>query len=349
MVDICIRMGPKKEAPKAGGGEVVEGEDPTVLLKNYQTQSKLVGLPTHSGLVSALSGVNAEGETVPLKQILVDDTETSLVLGSGGTRVLMQAILGSGSAMKGGPFKLVESIRLWRSKCSDDGAAAIAEVLRLGGGDVKIAYLELLDNNIGHRGALALGTSLSQGNNLSLLTLKLDYNSTFGTEGLKNLCRGLRTNISMKQLHVMYCKIDEEGGKYLAEVLGSSKSALELLNVGGNKLGGKGLSYLCSGLIENQRLEKLQLNDNYIDENPEDLDGLAALRDCIMTPTVAVTSIDLLFNRIGEPGANVLLPAFSDPNCKISEFLVDSSLPLDLFEQIFKSGGGGKKKKGKKK
>ena len=47
-------MGPKKEAPKGGaGGEVVEGEDPAVLLKNYQTQSKLVGLPTHSGLVSA--------------------------------------------------------------------------------------------------------------------------------------------------------------------------------------------------------------------------------------------------------------------------------------------------------
>ena len=31
----------------------------------------------------------------------------------------------------------------------DDGAAAIAEVLRLGGADVKIAFLELLDDNIG--------------------------------------------------------------------------------------------------------------------------------------------------------------------------------------------------------
>ena len=343
-------MGPKKEAPKGGaGGEVAEGEDPAVLLKNYQTQSKLVGIPTHAGLMTALSGVNAEGEVVPLKQILVDDTETSIPLGPGGTRVLMQAILGSGSGMKGGPFKLVESIRIWRSKCSDDGAAAIAEVLRVGGGDVKIAYLELLDNNIGPRGALALGTSLSKGNNLSLLTLKLDYNGTLGSEGLNNLCRGLRTNISMKQLHLQYCKIDEEGGRHLGEVLSSTKSALELLNIGGNKLGGKGLRYLCAGLIENQRLEKLLINDNYIDENPEDLDGLAMLRECMMTPTVAVTSINLLFNRIGEAGANVLLPAFTDPNCKVSEFLVDSSLPMELFEQIFKSGGGGKKKKGKKK
>jgi hypothetical protein len=39
---------------------------------------------------------------------------------------------------------------------------------------VKIAYLELLDNNIGPRGGSALGSALSQGNNISLQTLKLD-------------------------------------------------------------------------------------------------------------------------------------------------------------------------------
>lgn len=48
---------------------------------------------------------------------------------------------------------------------------------------MKISYLELLDNKIGPRGALALGTSLSQFNNLSLLTLKLDYNATLALEG----------------------------------------------------------------------------------------------------------------------------------------------------------------------
>jgi hypothetical protein len=58
-----------------------------------------------------------------------------------------------------------------------------AEVLRQGGAEVKIAFLELLDDKIGPRGALALGTSLSQSNNLSLLTLKLDYNSMLGLEG----------------------------------------------------------------------------------------------------------------------------------------------------------------------
>ena len=60
-----------------------------------------------------------------------------------------------------------------------------AEVLRLGGADVQLTYLELLDNNIGPKGANALGQSLSYGHNLSLMTLKLDYNSTLGVEGKK--------------------------------------------------------------------------------------------------------------------------------------------------------------------
>ena len=72
---------------------------------------------------------------------------------------------------------------MWKADCADDGAASVAEVLRLGGADVKLSYLELLDCNVGPRGANALGYSLSRGNNLSLLTLKLDYNKTFGDEG----------------------------------------------------------------------------------------------------------------------------------------------------------------------
>lgn len=56
-------------------------------------------------------------------------------------------------------------------------------MLRLGGADVAISYLELLDNNVGWKGANALGISLSYGHNISLLTLKLDYNHTLGDDG----------------------------------------------------------------------------------------------------------------------------------------------------------------------
>jgi hypothetical protein len=59
---------------------------------------------------------------------------------------------------------------------------------------VKLLFLELLDDNIGPRGALALGTALSQGNNLSLLTLKLDYNSTLGSQGSHSTRYGFHDN-----------------------------------------------------------------------------------------------------------------------------------------------------------
>lgn len=44
----------------------------------------------------------------------------------------------------------------------------------------------------------ALGTALSFGNNKSLVNLKLDYNATIGHEGATLLCRGLRTNSTLK-------------------------------------------------------------------------------------------------------------------------------------------------------
>lgn len=122
--------------------------------------------------------------------------------------------MGSGVGMKGGPYKCLKNIRIWRSNINDDGAAAIAEVLRLGGADVPLLYLELIDDNIGPLGAMALGKSLSRGNNLSLLTIKLDYNSTLGTQGLINLCTGIRSNVTLKQLHACYCKISSEGSKF---------------------------------------------------------------------------------------------------------------------------------------
>lgn len=37
----------------------------------------------------------------------------------------MTALMGTGPGMKGGPYKLIKSVRLWRANCGDDGVAAI--------------------------------------------------------------------------------------------------------------------------------------------------------------------------------------------------------------------------------
>lgn len=161
---------------------------------------------------------------------------------------------------------------------------------------------------------------------------------------------------STRQLHLSYCGITEEGGEALSDVLENSRSILEVLNLNGNKLKGLGLAKLCKGLNENTALQKLMLADNNIDQEEDDLAALELFRDCLLNKSLNVTSVDLMWNRIGEAGAMVLLPALGPENTKITEFLVDLTLPMPLFEQIFRKGGaGGKKgkkgkgKKGKKK
>ena len=86
--------------------------------------------------------------------------------------------------------------------------------------------------------------------------------------------------------------------------------------------------------------------------------------DCLLQPASALTHVDLLFNRIGmikcfvnfflynrdcvgNDGASILKPALGPENKKVVEFLVDISIDLEVFKEIFRRDAGGKKKKGK--
>ena len=106
-------------------------------------------------------------------------------------------------------YKQLQELRVWRSNIGDDGASSLAELLRLGGAEIQLQYLELTDNNITASGAFALGRSLSCMMNRSLLTLSLDYNMSLKSEGVAALCMGLRTNSTLKKLSLQYCDICE--------------------------------------------------------------------------------------------------------------------------------------------
>lgn len=341
-------MGPKKPPPKkdgkkgAAGADGDEPVDPAAILQQYQKFSRTIGLTPHICVSRAF-----EPDALESGDLFIDGSIGSF--GPGGTRALLTSIMNMGPGMKGKPINIFSSLRFWKCNIGDDGANSVAEVLRLGGADVIITYLEILDDIIGPKGALALGHSLSFGQNLSLQILKLDYNAHFGIEGLYNLCRGIRTNSVLRELHLSYCQIGSDGGQSISDVIANSKSALEILNLSGNQLGGKGLSYLCQGLNVNTRLEKLYLADNQIDQNDDDLIALKEFNDCLLGPACNLNSIDLRCNRIGAQGASLLLTALAPERDRIKEFLVDVTLPLELFEQIFRSVGAGKKKKGGKK
>ena len=86
--------------------------------------TRTIGLPINKVMERNLN--DEEKYPHPVEQLLIDDEFGPL--GPGGTRAVMTAIMGNGAGMKGGPYKRLRSIRIWRSNCSDDGAAAIVRI-----------------------------------------------------------------------------------------------------------------------------------------------------------------------------------------------------------------------------
>jgi len=343
----------KKDGGKKASAEPDPGEDPETFLSQYQKFCKLTAIPPSEQVLRTLTDEEKKEEFLATNQLVLhpDDPRDpdAIRLGPGGIRAIATAILGTAPGMI--PYKGVKSMRVWWSNIGDDGACAIAELLRLGGAEVQLNYLELWDDNIGPRGALALGRSLMVGNNRSLLTLKLDYNRTLGTEGVAALCRGLRTNSTLKQLHLPFCDIDEHGAAPIADMLSYAKLGLTLLNLRGNHLGDGGLSILCGGLARAVKLEELCLADNGIgsDSTPERLEALRIFSEVLMT-SQALCRVDLNHNRLCTEAAEALVPALAPENARIKLFTVDPDLPPELFDKLNredKGKKGGKKKKKK--
>ncbi|GMH92453.1 hypothetical protein TL16_g12351 [Triparma laevis f. inornata] len=353
-------MGPKKK--DGGKKKAKESDEPGQkaedLLSTYTAFVKKIGLPSNLEVVSALSN---EENPFKGKQIIIDGgdaSKTSQPLGPGGCRALATAIMGVGQGMPKHPetgsnllYKPLQELRIWGANIGDDGASSIAELLRLGGAEIQLQYLELTNNEITEVGGFALGRSLSCMMNMSLITLALDYNMSFGSEGVAALCLGLRTNSTLKKLSLKYCNLDGDAGGPLGEVLAFTRSGLNILDIQGNHVGGKGLLDMCPGLQRNKSLTQLVLADNDISEAEVDNESLKKFAEVLLIhPTL--TSVNLLYNRFGGAG-EYLVPAVdpaSGGNKNITEFRVDASLHDELYEKLNKMGGGGKKgKKGKKK
>lgn len=340
-----------------------QGKDPAVLLASYKKACVTIGLPpppNNDPVVVALKP--AENENYG-KQIVIcaeDGESDDNLLGPGQCRALAVAISGRGYGLPvtetGEPivFTLATDLRICRSRLSDDGAVALAELLRLGAKELNISFLELMDCKIGHRGAFALGRSLSCATNTTLTSLRLDHNSGLKSEGISLLCLGLRTNSTLKSLSVQYCDIDSDGAEGIAEMLSFKKSVITSLNLTGNKFGGKGLATLSSkGLPQNSSLVELVVADNGIRSTADDVSALDIFGHNVAAHP-SLTTIDLMHNYIGDEGGRALLPSLQD-NKRVHTIKIEPKSVLDeaIFNALNRCSsstkGKGKKKKGGKK
>lgn len=302
--------------------------------------------PNQKVVDSICPPLDGNADPVELTQLILDNSDGPL--GPGGTRALTCALLGDGPGLLGGPFRVLKTIRIWRCNIGDDGAVAIADYLVKGGVDIAVSYLELMDNNIGARGCAALGEALNCAPNKpsKIVSLKLDYNSTIGCEGAAALCLGLRSNTVLKQLHMPYCNVGPEGARAFAQAMSFPTSTTYFLNLQGNKIGCPGLKHIADGLRRAKALQQLNIADNCIAGDVESLSHFAKA----LLVNQSLTNVDMLFNKIGYQGALALQPALTKENQRIKSFHVDSTLPTEIFQTLYREAKKEKKgKKGKKK
>ena len=360
------KKGESKKQTRGDNDDDGQGKDPAILLASYKKVCVTIGLspsPNDPVIVALKPKADASENENHGKQIVIcakDGESDDSLLGPGRCRALAVAISGRGCGLPvteaGEPiiFTLLTDLRICRSRIGDDGTVALAELLRLGAKELNISFLELMDCKISHRGASALGRSLSCATNTTLTSLRLDHNSDLRSEGISAICKGLGTNSTLTSLSVQYCNIDSDGATSIAEMLSFKRSALTSLNLTGNKLGALGLTTLSSqGLPQNSSLVELVVADNGIRSTADDVSALGTFGKAVSAhPTL--TTIDLMLNYIGDDGGQALLLSLQD-NKRVHTIKIEPKSVLDeaIFNALNRSSsstkGKGKKKKGGKK
>uniref|UniRef100_H3GDY2 Uncharacterized protein n=1 Tax=Phytophthora ramorum TaxID=164328 RepID=H3GDY2_PHYRM len=163
------------------------------------------------------------------------------------------------------------------------------------------------------------------------------------------------SGVNIAYLELLDCGIGEDGCRALADVLSQQKApGLLTLNLDYNlDVGDAGVSVLVGGLFNNTALKQLHLD--YCGVGPEgciklaqlNIEALTAFRDGLLR-SKALANVDFTFNLIEPEGANILMPALAPENSKLLSFLVDASLPGDIFQQLNRARKAEGKKKGKK-
>ena len=186
-------MGKKKGGAKKkkGGAPPIPSATSEEFLKNYSLACKLYGTEPSDCIKK---GMETE-EGTPKPYLFIDEE-----VGPAGVRAATHAVAGNHPDMKGGMFTGFTSMNFVRCNAQPDGAAGIAEVLRIGGPNMPLTSLLLCDSRIGERGCSVLGASLGYGANNTLTKLKLQYDETISDRGASVLCRSLRMNGTFEKI-----------------------------------------------------------------------------------------------------------------------------------------------------
>jgi len=172
----------------------------------------------------------------------------------------------------------------------------------------------------------------------SLVSLILDFNSSIGCDGFAALCNGLRLNSSLKRLSVRHCGIGCSGVSDLCKILSYPQTAIRILDLEGNNLGGLGLSTISECLSKNDTLLELGVADNNIGSTEADVNALYHF-GVVLSNHKSLTSLNLIWNSIGPDGAMSLMNGIGKSKNIIS-LRIDTNLNSKLYDSIYRCSKG---------
>jgi len=138
------------------------------------------------------------------------------------------------------------------------GINFIVDALRAGS---KIKSLSLRNTSIGKVGVQTLSRGLYENECLKILDLG---SNSITYESFIDLCNSLNNN-KIKTLRLRNNLLKDEGAKYFAEniLTKGSKSCLTNFDFSACKIYDQGLIYLLNGLMDNEKINWINLRDNY--------------------------------------------------------------------------------------
>jgi Leucine Rich repeat len=251
-------------------------------------------------------------------------------------------------ALRDTKYMHVKSIRCWKSGTEDEGVRSICQYMRA---TSTVLTLELMECLMTSLSCEFLGRLLSPESSNPLLILRIDHND-IGNTGAFNIARGLAMNSVLKTLTMSYCNLDEEASRAVMQILIFQDSALQELDLQGNRFANEGSCRVLHSLRINLNLNKLNLADNKIVGDDVFMDKIIDM----LTSNASLCVLDLRINSIYDDAAKDLLDRMKNAaNGRINNILYDLALPddkvsSDTIEELYKFLLPNKKtKKGKKK